>query len=139
MWGPRLQGENILLGVIKDQVIQENRTLRAEFCGAYFRALGDQRKEIPMRTERARKGFFRRGGFATTRRVGSFGWMKRTCPVWGTWWVKVLRQEGAQYVPRTIGIPRNCAAVLTSLVCSESASFPQDRSESLHTQRSTSF
>lgn len=73
MWGPRLQGENILLGVIKDRVIQESRALRAKFCGAYLSALGDQRKEIATRTGKARKGFSRRDGFATM--FGEGGWL----------------------------------------------------------------
>lgn len=55
MWGPYLQGEDILLGVIKYQVIQESRPLRTKLCGVYLSALVDQRKERSMRTERAMK------------------------------------------------------------------------------------
>ena len=58
---------------------------RGKQCGAYLTALGDQRKEIPRRTEGARKGFSRRGGLATVfGKVGSFGYMRRTFPIRGT-------------------------------------------------------
>lgn len=44
IWGPRLQGEDILLGVIKDPVIRESRALRAKLCGAYLSALEKGKK-----------------------------------------------------------------------------------------------
>ena len=91
---PCLQGEDILLGVITYPFIQESRPLRSKLCDVYLSTLGDQRKEISMRTERAPNGFSRRGGLQPcSGRVGSFGQMKRTFPVRGTWWVETLKWE----------------------------------------------
>ena len=94
MRGPRWQGEDVLPGVIRYQIIQESKPLGAKLCGVCLSALEDQRTEISVRTERAPEGLSRRGGLRLCLgRVGSFGWMKRTFPVRGTWWEKMLRQE----------------------------------------------
>ena len=61
--GPSFSGEDILLGALglcffKKQTIKIGWIL----CGMYLSALGDQRKEISVRTERATDWFSRRGG-----------------------------------------------------------------------------
>lgn len=48
--GPCLQGEDILLMVIRYPFIQESRLF---VCRVYLSISGDQRKEISVRTERA--------------------------------------------------------------------------------------
>lgn len=97
---PCLQGEDILLMVMRYPFIQESRPF---VCGVYLSVSGDQRKEISVRTERTPNVFSGEVDCTCARKAGrSFGWVKRTFPARSTWWVEILRRDRACSVPRIL-------------------------------------
>lgn len=108
MWSPCLQKEDILLGVVRCSFTQESRPLRAKLCAVYAGALEDQREDRAVRTERtSEEGSPEEVGRAVCGKGGQLWMGERAFPARGTQWVEMLRQEGAQYVPRTARFPRN--------------------------------